>query len=86
MNIRRRAILSSEASGGGMKIILNIFMGPEVKRVAEILLIAMVLLVVFSIAGMPMILLSTFSPSSIQWDVEQNDSEPVAIEVSSEAA
>jgi hypothetical protein len=58
----------------------------ELKRVAEILLIMMVLLVIFSIGGMPMILLSTFSPSSIQWDVEQNDSELGAIEVSSEAA
>jgi flagellar basal body-associated protein FliL len=59
--------------------------GQELKRVGEILLIAMVLLVIFSIGGMPMILLSTFSPSSIQWDAEQNDSEQVAIEVSSEA-
>jgi flagellar basal body-associated protein FliL len=69
-----------------MKSILLTPERQELKRVAEILLIMMVLLVIFSIGGMPMILLSTFSPSSIQWDVEQNDSEQLAIEVSSEAA
>jgi hypothetical protein len=69
-----------------MKSILLTPERQELKRVAEILLIMMVLLVIFSIGGMPMILLSTFSPSSIQWDVEQNDSELGAIEVSSEAA
>jgi hypothetical protein len=69
-----------------MKAILLTPERQELKRVAEILLIMMVLLVIFSIGGMPMILLSTFSPSWIQWDVEQNDSEQLAIEVSSEAA
>jgi hypothetical protein len=69
-----------------MKTIMTTMKGPTAKHVAKILLITMVLLVVFSVSGMPMILLSTFSPSSIQWDAEQNDSEQVAIEVSSEAA
>jgi hypothetical protein len=69
-----------------MKIIMTTMKGPTAKQVAKILLIAMVLLVVFSVSGMPMILLSTFSPSSTQWDAEQNDSEQVAIEGSSEAA
>lgn len=58
----------------------------ELKRVAGILLITMLLLVIFSIGGMPMILLSTFSPSSIPWDTDSDHSDEYTIDGSSEAA
>jgi hypothetical protein len=42
----------------------------QAQRSAEIILIMTFLLIVFSVAGMPMILLSTFSPSLIADDLE----------------
>jgi Na+(H+)/acetate symporter ActP len=58
----------------------------ELKRVVEILVIAVALIIVFSVSGMPMILLSTFSPSSIYWNREQDHSDKLTIDGSAEAA
>ena len=58
----------------------------EVKRVAQILAITLILLVIFSVSGLPMILLSTFSPSSIYWDTEEDRFEEFTMDGSSEAA
>lgn len=53
-----------------IKSILGFMKSRQAQRSAEIILIMTFLLIVFSVAGMPMILLSTFSPSLIADDLE----------------
>ena len=67
-----------------MDSIWSAMKSPEGIRVVEILLIVVVLLFVFSISGMPLVLLSTFSPSSSQWDSGRNVFEQYVVEGSSE--
>jgi hypothetical protein len=87
MSIRRPAALfRDEPLNRRVAAMWSIQKNQELKRAVEILLIAVVLLIVFSASGVPMILLSTFSPSSIHWHKAQDHSEEFTFDESAEAA
>ena len=54
-----------------MKTILSVMRSRTGQRSVEIVLIMLLLLLVFSVGGVPMILLSTFTPSWNRDDLEQ---------------
>ena len=54
-----------------MKTILSVMSSRKGQRSGEIALIVLLLLLVFSVSGVPMILLSTFTPSWNRDDFEQ---------------
>jgi hypothetical protein len=54
-----------------MEAILSVMRSPKGQRSVEIALIMLLLLVVFSVGGVPMILLSTFTPSWNRENLEQ---------------
>lgn len=54
-----------------MEAILSVMRSPKGQRLVEIALIILLLLLVFSVGGVPMILLSTFTPSWNRDDLEQ---------------
>jgi hypothetical protein len=54
-----------------MKTILSVMSSRKGQRSGEIALIVLLLLLVFSVSGVPMILLSTFTPSWNRDDLEQ---------------
>ena len=54
-----------------MKTILSVMSSRKGQRSGEIALIVLLLLLVFSVSGVPMILLSTFTPSWNHDDLEQ---------------
>jgi hypothetical protein len=56
-----------------MNLVLGFVSGRSAQRCLEVFLIVVILLIVFSLAGVPMILLSTSAPSFIGADLEQNN-------------
>jgi len=63
-----------------MKKILPIMRSRSGQRSVEIALIMLLLLLVFSVGGVPMILLSTFTPSWHRDDLEQQRVDDYGIE------
>jgi hypothetical protein len=64
-----------------MKIILSVIRSRKGQRSVEIALILLLLLVVFSVVGVPMVLLSTFTPSWLRDDLEQQKPDAYGIDV-----
>ena len=56
-----------------MEAILSVIRSRKVQRSVEIGLIMLLLLMVFSVSGVPMILLSTFTPSWNRDNLEQQE-------------
>jgi len=63
-----------------MKAILSVMKNWKGQRSVEIALILLLLLLVFSVGGVPMILLSTFTPSWNRENLEQRKVDPYNVE------
>jgi len=63
-----------------MRSVLTVMTSWKVRRSMEIALIMLFLLLLFSVVGVPMVLLSTFAPSWSRDDFEQQKVDPHGID------